>query len=511
MQAIAHKQRAATGTGLSTALYMAVLMATAAALAFLYFSATSLRLDEAQSLWQSGRSAYDILVIVAQDVHVPLYHELLHFWRLTVGDSVAAARALSLILYIVSIPALYMLGALAYSRQVGLFAATLFTISPFMNWYGSEIRMYTLFTLVVIINQYAYIRLLKKPGERTWVAYALSALVGIFTHYFFALIVLSQAVFFYMRRPLFEKAAVRRFIGTWIFLAVCFAPWAAFVALQGQAQNASPVLTPPTTVNLFGTFAQFLFGFQDDHLSTVLLSLWPLAVVAGLLALRKTARMEPVTEYLLLSVVLGVSIAFVASLLIAPLFVSRYLIFTVPAIYLLISNLISIYPARGATVARAGLIGAMGLMLCIEVLSPRTPVKEHYREASEFLTAHATAQDVILISAPFTVYPLEYYYRGAAPIETIPAWDRYRYGPIPSFDESRLVAEVEELTADAEYAWVLFSYDQGYEERIRQHFDTTFERLGRTTFSPGLELSVYKIRYGSPIPREPPTLGAAAD
>jgi hypothetical protein len=56
-----------------------------AALAYFFFFNQSLRLDESQSLWQSGRSAADILTIVAQDVHVPLYHELLHFWRICCG------------------------------------------------------------------------------------------------------------------------------------------------------------------------------------------------------------------------------------------------------------------------------------------------------------------------------------------------------------------------------------------------------------------------------------------
>jgi uncharacterized membrane protein len=64
-----------------------------------FFLPMSLRLDEAQSLWQTSRSPGQILAIVAEDVHVPLYHELLRLWRVVVGDRVIAARALSLLLY----------------------------------------------------------------------------------------------------------------------------------------------------------------------------------------------------------------------------------------------------------------------------------------------------------------------------------------------------------------------------------------------------------------------------
>ena len=101
-------------------LRLVLLAALVGALAYFFFFNQSLRLDESQSLWQTGRSAADILTIVAQDVHVPLYHEILHFWRIVVGDTVEYARLLSLLFYIASIPALYALGRLASALQVEL-------------------------------------------------------------------------------------------------------------------------------------------------------------------------------------------------------------------------------------------------------------------------------------------------------------------------------------------------------------------------------------------------------
>ncbi len=488
-------------TGWRTALLISALMALVGLLGVFVFGSASLRLDEAQSLWQSGRAPMDILTIVAQDVHVPLYHELLHFWRLTVGDSVLAARALSLVFYLASIPAMYFLGRLAYSRSAGLFAATLISVSPFMNWYGSEIRMYTLFTLLVILNQISFIKLWKRPSDHVWSAYILTALLGIYVHYFFLLILAAQALFFLVRRSIFPRQSLKRFIFSWAFLAICFAPWAAFVLLQGQASNASPVLSVPTTVNLFSAFSQFVFGFQDDHLNTFLLSLWPLTLIMGFFGLRKSGTIDPVSEYLLLSVIVGISVAFFGSLFIAPVFVSRYLIFTIPALYLLLTSLINVYPPRAAAYARYFLVAAMAVMLCIEIVSPATPVKENYRDASEYLAANAQSQDVIILSAPFTFYPVEYYYRGTSPLVTLPVWDRYAYGPIPAFDESRLPADVERITKDHEYAWLLLSYNQGYEDKVRDYFNNNFEKVSDRQFSPGMELLKYKVRYDTPLER----------
>ena len=62
----------------------------------------SLRLDESQSIWQSSHSISGLLHTVALDVHVPLYHLLLHFWLFYFGDSVQAVRLLSLLLFLAS-------------------------------------------------------------------------------------------------------------------------------------------------------------------------------------------------------------------------------------------------------------------------------------------------------------------------------------------------------------------------------------------------------------------------
>ena len=483
------------------------LMIFACALSLLLFAHQSLRLDEAQSLWQSSRSPVDILTIVGQDVHVPLYHELLHFWRLYAGDSVAWARGFSLLWFVLSIPALYLLGQYAYNRSAGLLAATLLAVSPFMNWYGAEVRMYTLFMFLAIINQYAFLRLWKggtqtRDGtEHAWAVYMLTAILGVFTHYFFFLILLSQAVLYLLRQTLFPRGSLKKFIVAAGVIAAILVPWLLWVALQGQIFNQAPALPRPTTVDLFNALSQFVFGFQDDHLNTVILSLWPLSLMFGFFALRHSERMSPQTEYLLLSVVLPIIAVFLISLAL-PLFVSRYLIFTVPSVYLLITSLVSTYPERAGKWARAGLVGAMAVMLLIEISNPSTPVKEDYRAAALYLNENSNSQDIIALSAPFTIYPIEYYYRGPSALSTLPLWDSYAHGPIPAFSASSLPTQVSQTTQGHQNVWLLLSYDQGYETQIKDYFDSHYQKLASVNFSPGLDLYEYQVRYDTPLGRD---------
>ncbi|MBX4198394.1 glycosyltransferase family 39 protein [Candidatus Parcubacteria bacterium] len=463
------------------------------------FSRQSLRLDEAQSLWQTSHTPTKILNILAQDVHVPLYHMVLHFWQLFLGSTVVTGRMLSLIFFALSIPAMYYLGKRAFNSSISIFATALLAISPFMNWYGNEMRMYSLFTLLTILSQYFFIGIYKKQDSDSWIGYFLVAFFGIFTHYFFWFVLLVQAIFYFMYKDLFLKGSLKRFISIAIILGLAFTPWIIYVQILGTVGNQAPILTIPNTVNVFNTFSQFIFGFQNDHLNTILVSLWPLTVLLGFLALRENERVSPEVIYMVMSVLIPIAAAFVVSVTLRPLFVSRYLILTIPSMYLLISWIFSTYPRPLRKALGVILIFAMLAGLAVEVINPSSPVKENYRQAADYLEQHASAQDVIVLSAPFTIYPVEYYYRGPTPVATLPIWNRYETGAIPPFDENKLQQEIDTVKGSHDKAYVLLSYDQGYEEKIRLYFETNFQRLELKEFSPGLKLYVYQLRYDKPI------------
>ncbi len=58
----------------SDVFWLGLFILFSALLSILRLANQSLRLDEAQSLWQTSHASWKILSIVAQDVHVPLYH-----------------------------------------------------------------------------------------------------------------------------------------------------------------------------------------------------------------------------------------------------------------------------------------------------------------------------------------------------------------------------------------------------------------------------------------------------
>lgn len=466
-------------------------------LAYLELSQLSLRLDEAQSLMQTSQSPKMLLYQLGQNVHVPLYHLSLYTWQSFLGNSVETGRFLSLLFYLAGIPLIYKVGKRAFGPSVGLVGAALFAISPIMNWYGSEIRMYTMLVLVTLINQYYFFGLLQRGWEQSWVGYLLSALVGIFTHYFFFLTLLTQAVFFFTRRSLFREDAFKRFMVLAGLLAVAFLPWVLHVARQqlGLGSNTDPQLVLPTAVSIFNTFSAFLFGYQDDTINTAIVSLWPLLLIFGLLLLRKRVTYPPEALYAALSFLVPIAVAFIASLTLVPLFETRYLLVGIPGFYLLIAWVLQQYPPAFSRALTVGLFALVLISLGIQTVSARTPVKENYRAAAEYLTQTARPDDVIAISAPFTIYPIEYYYDGPAALVTLPAWNPYTSSSTPTFSLENLPVEAEQVRGNRARVWLLLSYDQGYEEQVRLYFERRYERLEHRSFSSNLELYLYKTRY----------------
>jgi mannosyltransferase len=474
---------------------MGALILFALLVSVIFFQKQSLRLDEAQSLWQTSRSPMKIFEIIGQDVHVPLYHMLLHGWQLLFGNGVIHARLFSLIFFLISIPLMYAVGTRIYNSRVGLYAAILLTISPFMNWYGNEIRMYSLFVFLSLLNTYFFVGIFKKKDiERSWIGFTLSALLGIYCHYFFFLILITDALFYFLHRRLFSPGDLKKFATVASILFVAFLPWMFNVYRLGSAGNTQPSLETPTSINVFNTLSQFVFGFQTDHLNTIILSLWPLTILLGFLALRKNRNITPESVYVLLIFIVPNILAFIISFA-RPVYLSRYLIFTLPPLYLFLSGLLDRYSPPVARVAKYGLVGIMLIMLVYEGINAASPVKENYREAAQYLEAEAGFSDIIVVSAPFTVYPMVYYYRGPLSIKTLPLWDQNVSGPIPPYDEAKLAQDLEMLKGNHAYMWVLLSYDQGYEEKLRIYLDTHLERVAEMNFSPNMNLYRYKLRY----------------
>lgn len=478
-------------------------------ISMLTLSTQSIRLDEAQSLWVSSKSIPMILHLVAQDVHVPLYEFILHFWLQFFGLNITMARGLSFIFFLFTLPVLYRLCREASNRNIALMSVAFFSFSPFILWYSNEARMYSLFTLITSLNHLYFLRLYHSQGMKSRAGYFITTLLGMYTHYFFFILLFSQSLFVLLEYVLHffrDKVPIRSlwtenkqfllsYLQSLVLAGILFLPWFIYFILMGGAANTQPLIPPPTSYNLFQVFINFLFGFQSQLLQSILVSLWPLFILILFFIFTQRQRMlvSDIPYFTLVSFS-PIAIVFLLSY-IKPIFLSRYLIFVTPTLFFMIAWFILGYSKRvSAIIATISLVILFGLLL-LQNLSYTTPVREDYQQASSYLEEEATPRDLIAVSAPFTIYPIEYSYQGHSRITTIPVWDRYNQGSIPPFNLSTLQQDLSSYQKTYQNIFLVLSYDQGYENTIKHYMDTHYQLKLTRTFSEGLEVREYVLRY----------------
>lgn len=456
----------------------------------IYFN--SIRLDEAQSIWQVSHSIPEILDIVGRDVHVPLYHIILHFWQGIFDNSIISARYLSLLISIISIPLVYILASKIYNKKIALMTTIVFVLSPFISWYANEARMYSLLLLLAVLNSIFFINILKGSGLMSWIGFIITAILGIYTHYFYWLFLLSNALFYIVNYKKFSKKLLLQFISTGIILILSIIPWIYYVITLGSAANTKPILQSPTSIDFFNVFSQYIFGFQPDIINSIILSSWPVIVIIIFTSLQRKLKYSVFTTFVIFQILIPIGLAFIMSYL-RPIFLSRYLIITALFLYMYLVYIIETYFIKQSLILYTILILGIGSSLLLQITSPYTPTKENFENMSIYLTAKATARDVIVLSAPFIIYPFEYYYQGIASVETFPMWDRSKVSSIPPFDNSKIEDQVNKIKDGHQYMYIILSYDQGYEKEFKTYLDNNFEKLSEREFSSDLTLYQYKI------------------
>jgi 4-amino-4-deoxy-L-arabinose transferase-like glycosyltransferase len=182
-------------------LLLLFILILAAGLRFYRIDAQSFWNDEGNSARLAERSLDLIVEGAAGDIHPPGYYLILHYWRGLFGQSEAALRGLSTVCSVLVVLASYGLGRRLFSPAVGLLAALLVAINPFQVYYAQEARMYAMLALWAAASTWATLDWLSdpSPGEPPglklhpglWL-YAPSAAAGLYTHYAFPFVLLTQ-------------------------------------------------------------------------------------------------------------------------------------------------------------------------------------------------------------------------------------------------------------------------------------------------------------------------------
>lgn len=148
-----------------------------------------------------------------------LYYVLAWSWAQVFGLGEAGLRSLSALVGAAIVPVTYGAGVVLVSRRVGLIAAALVSVHPFLVWYAQEARSYSLFALLAACTVLFFGQALRAETRWALLGWAIASSLVIATHYFAVFLVLAEAVWLLARSPARRLAIVSTLLPLAVLLA----------------------------------------------------------------------------------------------------------------------------------------------------------------------------------------------------------------------------------------------------------------------------------------------------
>lgn len=123
----------------------------------------------------------------------PLHHFLLKL-TLQAYDTDMAARWLCLGFGILAIPIVGLLAQRVAGNRCGVLAGLILAISPLHVYFSQECRSYGLYFLATALATWLFFRAIQIGSNRSWLAFAMSASIGGYVHYYFCFVLLAFAL-----------------------------------------------------------------------------------------------------------------------------------------------------------------------------------------------------------------------------------------------------------------------------------------------------------------------------
>ncbi|MCK4794617.1 MAG: glycosyltransferase family 39 protein [Desulfobacteraceae bacterium] len=406
-------------------LLVSILM-LASVLRFYGLANQSLYNDELSSWLRSSYGDLSTVIDRAahRDVHPPAYHILLYFVEKYIGDSETALRFPSALAGVLSVFAMFLVGARLYSYREGLIASAFMAVFWCPIYYSQEARAYSLVLLFTLLTTYFWLSLLKslaesvKPSAYTIFGYILMAVLCSYLHYFGVYIVGLQglgALFFFIRR---RKAFVYMAM---IYFAVLllYSPWLPSM-YRHLSMGPIYIKLQNNIILTGGYYLYFLFN-RSLVLPCLALGMYLFLLVHSLRKIPKSGWYNPSKAvfftpgmFLLLWLLVPFAGVYIKSMISAPVLTNRNLIISLPAAYLLLSRCLTQLPisSRKQVIITCVIVALFLSDLTLRMDYYSKPHKAQFREAAGVIVDRDHLyEDSMIIGYTHAAEYLDYYFR----------------------------------------------------------------------------------------------------
>lgn len=370
------------GTEVPPLLMVAGAVALLAGVVLRFWTPGPLWLDESISVNIAKLPVSEIPRALSHDGAPPLYYVILHFWTSVFGGGDIAARALSGIVSVATLPFLWLAGKRVGGRTVAWVTLFLGLTSPFAIYYATTARMYSLMVMLSVLGFLALQRAMDRPTRGRLLAVTAVTAALLYTHYWGLYLVLVTALWLGWRaRHSGTGRPVLRYMGAGALLWLPWSPVFAYQALHTGTPWTSAA-SPGDILALFGdysgpgswgmllmfaTFALFLVGVfgrtavpgtvvrvTDPDGATHEAECGPAVVIE----LRPRPGMTPLVVVALGTLVVAVVLGAIGN----AAFVSRYTAVVLPLFLLVVASGIAVIPGRRFRIGCIAVLCLAGLL-----------------------------------------------------------------------------------------------------------------------------------------------------
>jgi mannosyltransferase len=260
----------------------------AALLRLITLSLQSFWLDEGYTLRLLHMSFGQMIRTVPKTESTPyLYYAVAWVWTRVFGFGEYGLRSLSALAGIAAVPVVYLAARWLAGRRAGAIAGLLIAVSPVLVWFSQEARSYSLATLLSALTVLCVVGYQRSRRSRWLAGWAVSAALGLATHYFVAFVVLGELVWLWRTAPRDRRLAAA--VGLVAVVGGALVPLAVTQQQTGHADYISHSSLHTTLVQIP---KQLVLGYAspDQKLTAVLAALLLLVGAVAPLALSAPVR-----------------------------------------------------------------------------------------------------------------------------------------------------------------------------------------------------------------------------
>lgn len=351
--------------------------------------------DELFTLWFARHSLPQMVHLLGQDIHPPLFTFLVAFWRFVGGENPLWLKTLPLIVGLATVLVTYAMTRDIFGRKPALAAAGVLALHPVHIYFSQELRAYGLLALAVSLSGWAAWSWLQRGRTRDAVGWILAAALTLYTHYLgavtLALIWLFVAVA--LRRT---PRRILHWTGIQLGVVALLAP--ILPMLFRQLRIAQHSWLPPATWPELADLARKI-AFSASYLVPVL------AVLSVLPLFRARSRDGALfVGWVAISTIL---LTFVLTLNGAHLFVGRYMYYLLPFWCALIAG--GLWAMPGRVPAWAGMAVLMAFAGRSALLRPPNPESTALRAAADTVARGIRPGDMIYCADTHSLFSLDYF------------------------------------------------------------------------------------------------------